>query len=124
MADVYNDDLENDDNDDDDFEADEHDTDGDGDSDLAEEEEGEDEGNYAENLVFTITQIHIIHIRLFQKNHQPGEPKESMKAKKTTTMVNSLYAVVHINMFFFFFFSQNDTHNLTIISLKNENVCR
>ncbi|XP_031635420.1 acidic leucine-rich nuclear phosphoprotein 32 family member A isoform X1 [Contarinia nasturtii] len=41
LADVYNDDLENDDNDDD-FEADENE-DSDGDSDLAEEEEGEDE---------------------------------------------------------------------------------
>ncbi|XP_055316209.1 acidic leucine-rich nuclear phosphoprotein 32 family member A [Sitodiplosis mosellana] len=42
LADVYNDDLENDDNDDD-FEADENEGDTDGDSDLAEEEEGEDE---------------------------------------------------------------------------------
>lgn len=40
LADVYNDDLDNDDNDDD-FEADEHE---DSDDDLAEEEEGDDEG--------------------------------------------------------------------------------
>lgn len=41
LADVYNDDLENDENDDD-FEADENE--GDSDDDLAEEEEGEDDG--------------------------------------------------------------------------------
>lgn len=46
MADVYNDDLGNDDNDDD-FEADEHE--GESDSDLAEEEEGEDEGKMERN---------------------------------------------------------------------------
>lgn len=43
LADVYNDDLDNDDNDDD-FDADEHEGDSEGDSDLAEEEEGDDEG--------------------------------------------------------------------------------
>lgn len=43
MAEVYNDDLDNDENDDD-FEADEND--GSDDDDLAEEEEGEDDGKY------------------------------------------------------------------------------
>lgn len=43
MAEVYNDDLDNDENDDD-FEADEND--GSDDDDLAEEEEGEDDGIY------------------------------------------------------------------------------
>lgn len=49
LADVYNDDLDNDENDDD-FEADENDGESEGDSDLAEEEEGEDEGVYSFHL--------------------------------------------------------------------------
>lgn len=90
LAEVYNDDLENDDNDDD-FEADEHE--GETDSDLAEEEEGEDEGNSFKFILIFCTRIIRINYLIFQKNHQLGEPKESTKAKKTITMVNSMHAI-------------------------------
>lgn len=54
LADVYNDDLENDDNDDD-FDADEHEGDSEGDSDLAEEEEGDDEGTSSTDFLLEIS---------------------------------------------------------------------
>lgn len=55
LAEVYNDDLDNDENDDD-FEADEND--GSDDDDLAEEEEGEDDGivsNFPFYFVFSLS---------------------------------------------------------------------
>lgn len=96
LADVYNDDLDNDDNDDD-FDADEHEGDSEGDSDLAEEEEGDDEGTSSTGFLcgnLTECVLIFVSIRFFflriQKNHQLGAPKESMKAKKMITMVNSI----------------------------------
>lgn len=53
LAEVYNDDLENDENDDD-FEADEND--GSDDDDLAEEEEGEDDGKFSD--FFPLSFVH------------------------------------------------------------------